>query len=110
MGSVGAVIVVGGRESRPQGEGRQGLDIPGTEVASRRATDKPDEVLGKGPKAKGVDDLEGNLGEAMPSPGEPCALKGASTVRREGSGNGSKDTAPGSDPTKLSRSDGSAER
>lgn len=28
IGSVGAAIVVGGRENRPQGEGRQSVGIP----------------------------------------------------------------------------------
>src|SRR4051812_37359246 len=62
----GASVVVSGRESRPQGEGRQ--VGPGSSREGRR----------------NADSRHGETGQT----GEPCAVKVASTVRRGAVGKG----------------------
>ena len=77
LGSVGAAIVVGGRESRPRGEGRQGMInlLVGT---NRR----PRKVGATHVKPKGDREPAATPVLRMMIPGEPGAVKAARRVRR----------------------------
>jgi hypothetical protein len=80
--SVGAVIVVGGWESQPQGEGRQRVSSCKL-TSSNSAVNVPCERKGRLRK-KCNDNFRGNPEGGMSTLGEPDALKGASPVRRRG--------------------------
>ena len=80
---VGAVIVVGGWESQPQGEGSQKFDIPLYPLAASLAN------AGRTGSTAGCereqdDNAESNLSHGMPNFGEPDAVKVASPVRKGG--------------------------
>jgi len=81
--SVGGSIVVGGWESRPQGEGSQKFDTP---LYSLAASSENSGQSGStaGCKREQDDNAEGNLSSGMPNFREPCAVKVACTVRRGG--------------------------
>jgi hypothetical protein len=80
--SVGAVIVVGGRESLPQGEGRQRVGSCRL-TSSNSAVNVPCERKCRLQK-RCSDNFRGNPEGGMSTLGEPDALKGASPVRRRG--------------------------
>ena len=77
--SVGGSIVVGGWESRPQGEGSQKFDTP---LYSLAASSENSGQSGStaGCKREQDDNAEGNLSSGMPNFREPCAVKVARPV------------------------------
>jgi hypothetical protein len=79
---VGAVIIVGGRESLPQGEGRQRVGSCKS-VSSNSVVNVPRERKCRLRK-KCNDNFRGNPEGGRSTLGEPDALKGASPVRRRG--------------------------
>jgi hypothetical protein len=80
---VGGVIVLGGRESRLQGEGRQGIDTPKVDI-SRHMLVKSGRTCGGGDETKWDDKSCGNTRGGRSVPGEPDAVKVARPVRRGG--------------------------
>jgi hypothetical protein len=90
--SVGGPIVVGGRESRPHGEGGQGSDVWRSRlvrdhlVKSRWSWVTPVALTKRNPITEII--------RKSPLPGEPDALKGARPVRRGAWGNVLKSNAP----------------
>jgi hypothetical protein len=94
--SVGGVIVLGARESRVHGEGRQGIDVPRVDIsghmpvksgATRWTVARYGSGEGGGRESKGDNALSGNAGGGKSIPGEPGAVKVACPVRRGGWGN-----------------------
>jgi len=90
--SVGGVIVLGARESRVQGEGRQGIDVPRVDISGHmpvnsgatRWTVARYGSGGRGCEPKWDNKPRGNSWCGKSIPGEPCAVKVACTVRRGG--------------------------
>jgi hypothetical protein len=90
--SVGGVIVLGRRESRLHGEGRQGIDASRVDISGHMPVKSgatrvpwPGRVAeGGGRETKWDDKSSGNAGGGRSIPGEPVAGKLARRVRRGG--------------------------